>query len=242
MKSSPDSSSVPSDTIGAATLHEMVAAPAFNRWMYDRLARWIGQRVLEVGSGIGNMSQWFVDRDHVVLTDRDPAYREELRRRFGGRDNVTVRELSLPDVPPELRNDGFDSIVCLNVLEHIDDDVASLEAMRSLLRPGGRLVLLVPALQSLYGSLDESLGHFRRYSTALLRSRYRETGFAMARLEYFNLAGIPGWWIAGRVLKRTVIPTGPLAIYDKLVPVFRWERWLPLRVGQSLIAIGVRTE
>ena len=220
----------------------MAAAPAFNRWMFDRLSPWIGQSVLEVGSGIGNMSQWFVDRDRVVLTDQDAGYREELRCRFGGRANVSVQELSLPTVPAALEAGGFDSVVCLNVLEHIDDDVASLRAMRGLLKPGGHLVLLVPALEALYGSLDRSLGHVRRYSTDLLRSRYRETGFEMARLEYFNLAGIPGWWFAGRVLRRTVIPSGPLALYDKLVPLFRWERFLPLRVGQSLIAIGVRRE
>ncbi len=241
MRSSP-ASSAPHDTIGAATLQELAKTPAFNRWMFDRLSRWIGPQVLEVGSGIGNMSQWFIDRDRVVLTDPDPVYREELRRRFGHRRSVSVTELSLPTVPPDLERERFDSIVCLNVLEHVEDDAASLSAMRTLLKPGGHLVLLVPALRVLYGSLDRALGHVRRYTAELLRSRYREAGLRMARLEYFNLAGIPGWWFTGRVLKRNVIPSGPLALYDRLVPVFRWERFLPFRIGQSLIAIGVRPE
>ncbi len=242
MKSSPASSSIPTHSIGAATLHELANAPGFNRWMFDRLAPWIGREVLEVGSGIGNMSRWFIDRERVVLTDQDPAYRDILERRFGSRPNVVVRDLSLPTISPALSNDRFDSIVCLNVLEHIEDDVGSLRSMRSLLKPGGCLVLLVPALPALFGSLDRSLGHFRRYSRRLLRDRYRECKLTMQRLEYFNLAGIPGWWFAGRVLRRDVIPAGPLALYEKLVPVFRLERYLPVRIGQSLIAIGVRPE
>jgi SAM-dependent methyltransferase len=208
--------------------------------MFDRLARWVGSRVLEVGSGIGNLSQFFADRERVVLTDTDPGYRAALERRFGDRPGVTVTELSLPDLPDELLAERFDTIVCLNVLEHIQDDVASLDAMHQLLVPGGRLVLLVPALPALYGSLDRTLGHFRRYTPKLLRARYAAANVEMMHLEWFNMAGIPGWWFTGRVLKRTVLPTGPIALYDKLVPLFRLERLLPFRIGQSLIAIGVR--
>lgn len=230
----------PNDVVGAATLDRMALAPAFNRWMYDRLQRWIGSRVLEVGSGIGNMSQFFVDRERVVLTDTDPAYREQLRRRFAERPGVSVTALSLPQTPSELAGVRFDSIVCLNVLEHIEDDVGSLRTLRGLLEPGGRVVLLVPALPSLYGALDRALGHYRRYTRRLLRQRYAEAGLALRHLEYFNLAGIPGWWLLGRVLRRELIPKASLTLYDRLVPLFRLERYLPLRLGQSLIAIGER--
>ncbi len=228
------------DTVGAATLERIAHAPAFNRWMYDRLAPWIGSRVLEIGSGIGNMSQFFVDRDQVVLTDTEPEYRARLAERFGSHPNVSVRALELPALPADLPLHHFESVVCLNVLEHIDDDRASLRAMRDLLAPRGRLVLLVPALPVLYGSLDRALGHHRRYTPALLRERYAEAGLTVRRLEWFNTAGIPGWWLVGRVLKRTLIPTGSLALYDALVPLFRLERLIPWRVGQSLIAIGER--
>ena len=186
------------------------------------------------------MSQFFIDRDQVVLTDTESAYRLVLQEKFGARGNVAVVALSLPHVPGELSGRRFDTIVCLNVLEHIDDDLGSLEAMYSLLEPGGKLVLLVPAFPGLYGSLDRALGHYRRYTRKLLRARYAKVGFAMRRLEYFNLAGMPGWWITGRLLRRDLIPTGSLALYDSLVPLFRWEKFLPFRVGQSLIAIGER--
>jgi SAM-dependent methyltransferase len=240
MAPKPSETTVPLDEVGSTTLERMADAPAFNRWMFDRLERWVGSRVLEIGSGIGNMSQFFIDRERVVLTDTETAYRAVLRAKFGPRANVAVVRLALPGVPPALSGERFDTVVCLNVLEHIEDDVASLRAMHELLAPGGRLVLLVPAFPGLYGSLDRALGHYRRYTRALLRARYRATGFHMRHLEYFNLAGMPGWWVTGRILRRTLIPTGSLALYDKLVPLFRWERFLPFRVGQSLIAIGER--
>lgn len=228
----------PRDQVGAATLERLTAAPKFNRWMFDRLRPWIGQRVLEVGSGIGNLSVFLQDRERVVLTDTEPWYLARLRERFGGRGNIEVARLYLPTVDGALAAERFDTVVCLNVLEHIEDDVASLAAMRGLLAPGGRVVLLVPALRALYGTLDRALGHFRRYTRPELIAKLQQTGLAPRHLEYFNLAGIPGWWVTGRLLRRSLIPAASLRWYDALVPLFRLERLLPWRVGQSLIAIG----
>src|SRR5437879_4103019 len=123
-------------------------------------------------------------------------------------------------------------------LERMEDDRASLVAMHDLLAPRGRLILLVPSLRALYGSLDEALGHFRRYVPRELAAKLSEAGFRVRHLEYFNLAGVPGWWFTGRVLRRRLIPRGALRWYDALVPLFRLERFLPWRIGQSLIAIG----
>jgi SAM-dependent methyltransferase len=228
------------DQVGAATLERLAVAPRFNRWMYDRLAPWIGEAVLEVGSGIGNLSHFLVGRPRVVLTDTEPAYRAYLERRFRDRPHVRVRPLTLPDVPPDLRGQRFDSVVCLNVLEHIERDHDALVAMRDLLAPGGAVVLLVPAVPALFGELDRALGHYRRYTPDVLRRRLAGAGLVVRHLEYFNLAGMPGWWFVGRVLKRAMIPTGSLRLYNALVPLFRLERWLPWRPGQSLIAIGAR--
>lgn len=226
------------DEVGAVTLERIGAAPAFNRWMFERLRRWIGRRVLEIGAGIGNLSVFLADRDRVVLSDTEPYYLARLRERFAGRGNVAVASLRLPDWDPALAAERFDTVVCLNVLEHIADDGGSLRAMRALLQPTGRLVLLVPALPALYGTLDEALGHCRRYRRRELVLKLGEAGFRPAHVEYFNLAGIPGWWFTGRVLRRRLLPTGALKWHDALVPLFRLETLLPWRVGQSLIAIG----
>jgi SAM-dependent methyltransferase len=228
----------PRDQVGSATLERLAAAPKFNRWMFDRLRPWIGQRVLEVGSGIGNLSVFLQDRERVVLTDTEPWYLARLRERFGGRANIEVARLYLPVVDGALAAQRFDTVICLNVLEHIEDDVASLAVMRGLLAPGGRVVLLVPALPALYGTLDRALGHFRRYTRPGLIAKLCGTGLAPRHVEYFNLAGIPGWWVTGRLLRRSLIPAASLRWYDALVPLFRLERLLPWRVGQSLIAIG----
>lgn len=210
----------------------------YNRWMFDRLRRWIGHRVLEIGSGIGNLSAFLVDREQLVLTDTREEYLSRLRKRFAGHGNIAVAHLYLPHEDSALDGQRFDTIICLNVLEHVDDDISALVAIRGLLAPSGRLVLLVPALPALYGSIDRALGHHRRYKRAGLADLLRATGFRVAHIEYFNLAGIPGWWWAGRVLRRQTIPSGSLKLYDALVPLFRLERLIPWRVGQSLIAIG----
>jgi SAM-dependent methyltransferase len=230
----------PLDRFGAATLERLAAAPRYNRWMFERLRRWVGEHVLEIGSGIGNLSDFIVDRRRVVLSDTEPYYLGRLHERYGDRPNVEIARLYLPTVDGALADERFDTIICLNVLEHVKDDARSLAVMRGLLKPGGRLLLLVPALPWIYGTLDAALGHYRRYTPRELREKYAAAGLAMPHLEYFNLAGIPGWWFTGRVLKRRLIPAGSLALYDALVPLFRLERLLPWRVGQSLIAIGER--
>ncbi len=206
--------------------------------MFDRVRPWIGRRVLEVGSGIGNLSTFLIDRDQLVLTDTREEYLNRLRARFARHSNIAVARLVLPHDAGALAGQRFDTIICLNVLEHVADHSASLETMRALLAPAGRLALLVPALPALYGTMDEALGHYRRYKRADLTALLRVTGYRVAHIEYFNLAGVPGWWFAGRVLRRPTIPAGSLKLYDALVPLFRLERLLPWRVGQSLIAIG----
>ncbi len=232
----------PQDPVGAAILEQLTAARNYNRWLTDRLQRWVGRRVLEVGAGLGNMSEFMLDRERVVLSDTDPYYLARLHERFGARANVRIARLHLPDPNDQFATERLDTILCLNVLEHLPDDLGSLTALHALLPPGGggRLVLLVPSLPSIYGTLDEALGHVRRYTPADLRGKFHQAGFRVRHLEYFNLAGVPGWWFTGRVLKRRLIPSGPLGLYDALVPLFRLERFLPWRVGQSLIAIGER--
>src|ERR1051325_2116116 len=132
----------PGDLVGAATLERMAAAPRYNRWMYERLRPWVGRRVLEIGAGIGNMSAFLIDRDRVVLTDTEPYYLDRLRARNRDLPYVTVAVLRLPATDARLAAERLAPVACLNVLDHIEDDRASFVAIRDLLVPRARLILL----------------------------------------------------------------------------------------------------
>lgn len=233
---------VPGDSAGAETLEIMAAAPRFNAWMYQTVAPFVGRRVLEVGSGIGNMSAHILGGgpEHLVLTDLDAWYRDQLRQRFGGQPAVRVDQLRLPDptARDRFRADRIDTIIALNVVEHIEHDIGALRTMREILVPSGRIVILVPALEALYGEMDKELGHFRRYTRRTLTDAFARADFRVDRMMWFNRAGVPGWWFNGRVRKVRRIPVDQLRTFDVLVPLFRMERFLPLPFGQSLIAVG----
>ncbi len=234
----------PGDAAGAETLEIMSAAPRYNAWQFEQIAPWIGRRVLEVGSGIGNMSQHIVagGRELVVLSDTDEWYRQQLCQRFRDHPEVQVEALTLPDPDAEARLGALalDTVVALNVVEHIEDHVGTLRSMASLLAPGGRVVVLVPSLPSIHGTLDEELGHYRRYTPSLLRSTYEQAGLRMEKLFWFNRLGTLGWWFNARVRRARRIPLGQLRSFDSMVPLLRLEQLLPLPFGQSLIAIGRR--
>jgi SAM-dependent methyltransferase len=234
------------DDAGAETLEIMRAAPRYNAWQYRRIAPFLGRRICEVGSGIGNMSALIAGHapERLVLTDTDRYYREVVRARFAGRPEVGVEELTLPD-PDAARRFGeyaLDTVVALNVLEHIPEDVEALRSIRGMLVPGGRAVILVPALPVLYGSLDRELGHARRYDRRALRTTMERAGLRVTHNFYFNLAGTAGWWWNARVRGVPRIPLRQLRWFDALVPILRGEDLVPLPFGQSLITVGVRDD
>jgi SAM-dependent methyltransferase len=235
-------SHAPGDAMGAETLDIMHEAPAYNRWQYSRIAPFLGRRICEIGSGIGNMSDYLLQAPYelVVLSDMDPAYLTTLRSRFGGRPNVHFEHLTLPDPAAGARFAGYglDTVVALNVVEHIPDDLGALTCAASLLKPGGRVVILVPAFQSLFGSLDETLGHVRRYTRRTISQRFRAAGLQVERTFYFNLVGTAGWWFNARVRRVPLIPRDQLRRFDALVPLLRLEDHVPLPFGQSVICIG----
>jgi SAM-dependent methyltransferase len=233
---------LPGDLAGAETLELLASAPQYNRWQFEMVAPFLGRRILEVGSGIGNMSEQFLEGrpELLVATDTDPYYRARLAERFAGRPDVVVEELSMPDpgAGPRFARHRLDTVIATNVVEHIEDDLGTVATMRHLLVPGGRAIILVPALQMLYGEMDRELGHFRRYSRGGLAHLLRRAGLTVERMMWFNRAGVFGWWFNGRIRKVSRIPLDQLRAFDRLVPLLRLERLVPLPFGQSLIAVG----
>jgi SAM-dependent methyltransferase len=230
---------------GQETLEIFSHTDRFNRWMFERLWPHCRGHVLEIGSGIGNMSALLLEQfETVSLSDIRADYCETLRARFDGNaglDRVYRMDLGEPELEanfPELTG-RFDSILTSNVVEHIKDDALAIRNCYRLLRPGGRLVVLVPAYDFLYNSFDELLGHYRRYTRKSLTGLLQHEGFTIIDSHYFNAVGIAGWWFSGVVLGKKKLPGGQLALYNKLVPLIRLGDVLTLhRIGLSIIAVG----
>jgi SAM-dependent methyltransferase len=211
--------------------------------MADTIRPYLGMRVLELGAGIGNMTQHLLRaRKLYVATDVDEEHLARLRVRFQGRPNFRSRNCDLRHEGDfEALRGNFDTVVCLNVLEHVNDDERGLENIRSALEPGGRAIVLVPQDQSIYGTLDKVLGHYRRYSAAELRARMEAAGFRVERVLEFNRITRPGWYLNGRILKRHDFDRLQLRVFDWLVPVWKQiDPRLPWP-GTSIIGIGVKT-
>jgi SAM-dependent methyltransferase len=214
---------------GLEILDALSYAPNFNAWMADTVAPFLGERVLEIGAGIGNLTRPLSNRKkYYAATDIGPEHLESLRNRFAHRANLEVREC---DVQIEEQVAYFagriDTVVCLNVLEHVPDPDAAARNIYAALPSGGRAIILVPQDQALFGTLDVVLGHFLRYSKDQLRKRMVDAGFEVEQIIEFNRVSRIGWYVTGKVLKRNTLAKFPLRVFNSLV-------WLWRRIDSSL--------
>jgi glycosyltransferase involved in cell wall biosynthesis len=228
-----------SEPLGYRTLIRMAKLKNYNRWIWDRLKPWVGQRVLEVGAGAGTMTRFLYGRDLIVATDVETAYVDILRNSFYRRPGIVVDRFDLDrDEVSRFKAYAFDTIVCLNVLEHVEDDRGALQRMYDLLVPGGRLLLYVPADRSLFGTLDQNVGHFRRYERDELSEKLKTAGFAVEDLRYQNRLGKIGWYLNARIFRREHMPAAQSQMFDKFVPLLRSLESDNPSSGLSLIAVG----
>jgi SAM-dependent methyltransferase len=226
---------------GYNTLVQMDQAPRYNAWLGKKLRLHLGRRVLEIGAGIGTITREIAPgRDRVVALEADPFYVQRLRNLFRGSDVVLPLHAPVEQTDwVALGREGLDTVMLSNVLEHIQDDAAAVRQFRSVLPVGGKLVILVPALMSLYGSIDEAIGHYRRYDPVTLRAVIESNGFELETLEWLNLLGIPGWFVNSRLLRRRAVPGLQVRLYDRIAPLLaRLESKLKLPVGMSLLAVA----
>jgi glycosyltransferase involved in cell wall biosynthesis len=226
---------------GYTTLLRLARADRYNQWIVRQIAPYLGERILEVGAGIGTLTRRLVGRELIVATDLNPRYLRLLSNTFEHHTRVRVMPLDLTAFDPAaLRPLQLDTIVCLNVLEHVEDDRLALRRLFESLAPGGRLILLVPAHRRLYGALDRAIHHFRRYERDSLVDRLREAGFALEQVGFFNRLGVLGWYVNSVLLRRTRVPGLQLRVQNLIVPVLRAEALWSLPFGLSLIAVGRR--
>ena len=230
---------------GLETLERFNNARRFNAWMYDRIAAYCRGNVLEIGSGTGNISEQLLNSGaRVVLSDMNDRYCARLRERFAGHGNLqSIEQVNLSVAAFESSYPTligrFDTVVAFNVIEHIEDDKLAVRNARLLLNKGGRLIILVPAFQWMYNSLDKALDHFRRYRSRQVKALVTQAGLTHLHTEYFNIAGMPGWWINGTLRRKKLVPAGQLRIFDALVPLLRLiDKLFCYRFGLSVITVS----
>ena len=223
-------------------LETLSAADRFNDEVWAKVERYVGKEILEVGIGIGIFTDKLLTRGKVFGVDIVPEFVAAARRRHGERPDLEYLVADMgAGLPDSLRGRTFDTIVCMNVLEHIEDDRGTLKRFMAMLKPGGKLVLVVPAHQILFNPLDSNDGHFRRYAEGELKEKLAEAGFSVVHASQFNLFGIFGWFVNGTIFRRKDLPTGQMGLFNKVAPFLFWlENLVGPPAGLSLLAVGAK--
>ena len=226
------------DAYGSQILARLGRAPRFNRWMADTIRPFCGQRILEIGGGVGNLTLQLVPRTTFVVSDVNPIYLRALSQLRGDRPYLDVEYCDVRDAATfPARPGGYDTVICLNVLEHVEGDVEALANIRRVLAADGRAIVLVPQGPWNYGSLDEVVGHVRRYTTGTLAAAADAAGLDVQHLLPFNRVGTAGWYLNGRLLRRRTIGLLQVKLLNVLTPLLRvLDPVLPLP-PLSLIAV-----
>ena len=224
---------------GYYVLESVRRARGFNRWMLSQFEPYIGKRVFEAGCGIGNFTEQLLDRQRLVCADLDPYYTEVIGRRYAHLANVRATKMDLSDPAhyDVLGREDIDTVISLNVVEHIEDDAQTLKNYHDALQPGGHAVILVPAHDWLFSRCDRTLGHFRRYNRAMLADRMRQAGFEVVKTTDFNRFGVLGWWVSKKLGTRDLSP-GQMKLFNAMLPIARVIERFEGLPGLSVIAIG----
>jgi len=235
------------DPVGLHTLEVIAKADRFNQWMYEQFKNQLHGEILEIGSGIGNISQLVIEEGHTItLSDYNEEYCQDLKKKFSQLSNVReVISIDLLDQNFENRylayKEKFDSVFLLNVIEHIEDDEMAVKNCNYLLKPGGNLILLAPAYSWLYCTFDKQLGHFRRYSLKQLQKLLKKQKFSLLSGNYFNLTGIAGWFLFGKIMNKKMLSSGEMSAFNKIVPIAKViDKLFGKSFGLSIIVSGIK--
>lgn len=227
-------------------LESMSFARNYHRWILELFEPYLGSRLVEVGAGTGSFSELLVARapESLALVEPSEMYRRLSERVSGWETRTRVRTFNdtFAGASASLRGEAErpDSVVYVNVLEHIEEDEAELALARDTLAAGGRLLLFVPAFNWLYGSFDEMVGHRRRYTRGELRAKCERAGLRVVRATYFDAAGVLPWWVKYRVLRSPRMEAGAVKFYDDycVPPLKRVERLIPPPFGKNVLLVA----
>jgi SAM-dependent methyltransferase len=233
------------DPAGTHTLQVIASANRFNEWMYNTIRPFLKGEILEIGSGIGNISQFAIREGlSITLSDINPEYQQLLIEKFSAYSNVKgVRSMDLqhPSFTEHYQHEKekYDTVFYLNVIEHLEHDAVAVKNSHFLLKKGGNLIILAPAYNWLYCKIDKELGHYRRYTLKRLSSLFPSSRFSILHQQYFNVPGITGWFLFGKLLRKKQIDSGEMSVFNRLVPLFKLADTLCFKkIGLSAIVIA----
>lgn len=215
----------------------------YYNWIFSFFEPYLGSEILEHGAGAGVISEKLLSYDPKRLMLLEPASNliPILQRKFQHLPHLTIVDRTLEQAVGQLSASPLDTIVSVNVLEHLENDQRELAMMHQLLKPGGHLLLFTPAFQSIYGSMDRKVGHYRRYRLGELSKKLEQAGFTVETMRYFNMTGYVTWGISNKLLKVENLSMTPVKIFDKIVPLLRLtEKIIPPPFGQSIVAVAKR--
>jgi ubiquinone/menaquinone biosynthesis C-methylase UbiE len=220
------------------TLSDFSKLERINLWLYMKIKPYLGKRIFEAGCGNGNLTSYMVSEELVVAVDNDEAILNIFKDKYSKYTNLKMVKYNLEDSSViELSKYSIDTIVCINTLEHLKNDVTALNNFHGILKEGN-LILLVPAFQSLYGSLDKALGHYRRYEIDEISEKIERCGFVIIEKMCINFFGIIGWFLNGKILKKERLPTGMLVLSNFMLPLLNSiENFIGPPIGLSYIFI-----
>jgi len=225
------------DVYGSQVLGRLNRAPRFTKWMADVIRPYVGEKVLEIGAGIGNLTLQLIPRRMYWASDINPLYLTYLENIGLNRPYMRVGYTDGENSESFPKEQKFDTVICLNVVEHLADDLAALNNIRGVLEDGGRAIVLVPCGPWLFGTLDEVLGHQRRYTKKQLVELAEKAGFHLENVMAFNRVGVIAWWLNGRLLRKRTFGLWQIKVLNLLMPLFRvLDNFLPLP-PLSLIAV-----
>lgn len=220
---------------GLNTLEVLEGAENYNNWIISQFMPFLKSPILEIGSGTGNISRFFIKKRDVYLSDIDAGLIKHLKQKFPHKKRTIIKYNVEQDQPKRFYN-FFNTVIGINVLEHIKNDKKTLRNIYSLLKPNGNLLLLVPAKMFAYTELDKKLGHYRRYEQHELREKIEKAGFIIEELYSFNFVGLISWMVRDKIERGNHLKTYQVALFDKIVPTLKIiENMIKPVVGVSFI-------
>jgi SAM-dependent methyltransferase len=228
-------------------LEAMAEASNYHRWILGIFAPYLGRHVAEVGAGLGSFSELILSHhvcESLSLVEPSSEMYQQLdarARQMPAKPLVETYHAGFPEAAPLIKaRHSLDSVIYVNVLEHIADDELELDAIYQALSDHGRVFLFVPALPRLYGAFDERVGHLRRYTKRELERKLERAGFQTIVSTYFDLVGVAPWWFKYRLLKSATMEPGGVRFYDRyVVPAARrFESVIHPPIGKNVIVVA----